>query len=304
MKPLSFQTKIHIHLYERIKFQEEEIEGWNEGEPGPGIREEGYYYFGKFFFLTNYTDLTKEWESNPIFEKIDFDPSMLKDKKFVINKLVELNKKEFAKAEKEIKYWEKEQKKLAVPIPINQRKLQFYSTVITHFNEWFTRNDQSKQIKVKKQQHYMDYPSEALIYLKTAMDTYPDEPKLRELNKKSGNRISNPTWSRRRYDLSFIAAIVKLINKKIKAIVQEDDRSEKLGEIKNMLTMKIDKIKKQKKAKERKSDIYDRSRNVSDVNIENISTDTNKTYGINDSDLKYNTLPLNDYPAIGQIILN
>jgi len=320
------RTPLPIKLYYNIDYTlPGEFSIRNEYGEFESVPEGWYYQFESYKFRDN-IDLSRDFAHYLSQFAKNITREIAIDKERVKKRLQELNDKQLKKLCGETAYWMNESTLASIPNKQINKRIEFYETILYRFKDWYKKNNlnvpancaheiinviDSNQSKLdvskdvtKKKAHKMDYPKEAMIYLKTAMDAYPDEPKLRELYDESGEKISTTTWWHRRSDLTFISTVVNLINKKLTATKLENNRSEKLEEIKTMFVMRIQKIGKQKKSKQRKGDIYDRARKVNNVNFENIAKDTKKSNGHDDSDLKYNTLPILDHPTISKIILN
>jgi len=273
---------IKIRLFMGIRFEEEENIDIDGLDSEPKIKSEGYYYYGHQFELNDYVDLKKLPNATFSVGAVDFDSSMIQNKKYVNAKLIELNELEIKKAEKEINYWKQEQKKLPTPIPKVHRIIQFYSTTIFYLNDWLAQNDESKHTKEKEKPHKKNYLKESKIYVNCWKAYYPQEitlEKLYKFSKKQNNPISISTWCRRLKDKIFLYEVYKLVNQKIETIEKSDKKigSKLYEKIKEDLEIRITQV-----TKKRNKDLLDTSK------IDR-SKDVNQIEDINQKDEKLNS---------------
>jgi len=130
--------------------------------------------------------------------------------------------------------------------------------------------DESKQIKVNKLQHKMNYPEEIKLYINYWKKDYPKKFSIKDLaefSKEQNKPISYGTWWRRLWDEIFLLELLKFINPKIKLAEERGKKKdiEFYEQIKIDLSIRITQVTKNLKKDILDTSKIDRRKNVEEI---------------------------------------
>jgi hypothetical protein len=248
LKPIVFFTDI---IYQ----EEDSFEGVYDKEDQWDLK--GWYYEG-------ITLIEPKSNSDAIYishykgHAKDIDKEQVDNKFYRLNKLKEKNSEQLEYLQINIEHLLSEQKKLPAPIGLIRKRINYYSTMYYYFNEWFSQT-YKKETTSRAPIHNKNYSKEANFYIKEFL-TRNKKPTNEQLQKSSGKKfnrkISTTTWSRRTKDLTFLAELLKQLEKKIYSarLIDNMELCNKLENIQFEVKIMLTKNSRTKK----NQDIYDK----------------------------------------------